>query len=131
MGQGAAGSLYQTIDFTNISGKTCTLYGYPGVALATGSPVTQVGAAATRSTTTAPTLVTLVAGQSANTTLRITDAGNYPTSTCDPVATTYLQIYPPNQTTPTYLAYNSTGCKKTSVNLLTIGVMQPGAGNAS
>jgi hypothetical protein len=129
--QGAAGSVYQTIDFTNISGKTCTLYGYPGVALAAGSPVTQVGAAATRSNTTAPVLVTLAAGQSANALLRITQALNYPTAKCDPVSTTYLQIYPPNQTTPIYLAYKSTGCKLTSVNLLTIGVAQLGTGNAS
>jgi hypothetical protein len=130
-GQGAAGSVYQTIDFTNVSGKTCTLYGYPGVALAAGSPVTQVGAAATRSNTAAPTLVTLAAGQTANALLRIAQALNYPTAKCDPVTTTYLQIYPPNQTAPIYLAYKSTGCKETSVKLLTIGVVQLGAGNAS
>ena len=41
--QGAAGSVYQVIDFTNISNTTCTLYGYPGVSLAAGTPVTQVG----------------------------------------------------------------------------------------
>jgi len=131
MGQGAAGSVYQTIDLTNVSGKTCTLYGYPGIALAVGSPVTQVGAAATRSNSVPPKLVTLVAGQSANALLRITQALNYPTSRCSPVNTTYLQIYPPNQTTPIYLAYKSTGCKVTAVKLLTIGVMQLGAGNAS
>jgi hypothetical protein len=130
-GQGAAGSVYQTIDFTNISAKTCTLYGYPGVALAVGSPITQVGAAATRSNTAAPTLVTLAAGQTANALLRIAQALNYPTAKCDPVTTTYLQIYPPNQTAPIYLAYKSTGCKETSVKLLTIGVVQLGAGNAS
>jgi len=130
-GQGAAGSVYQAIVFTNVSGKTCTLYGYPGVALAAGSPITQVGAAATRSDTAAPTLVTLAAGQSASALLRITQALNYPTAKCDPVTTTYLQIYPPNQTAPIYLAYKSTGCKETSVKLLTIGVVQLGAGDAS
>lgn len=129
--EGAAGSVYQTIDFTNISGKACTLYGYPGVALAAGSPVTQVGAAATRSNTAAPKLVTLAAGQRANALLRITQALNYPTAKCGPATTTYLQIYPPNQTTPIYLAYKSTGCKEMSVKLLTIGVVQPGSGNAS
>jgi hypothetical protein len=131
MGQGAAGSVYQTIDFTNISGKACTLYGYPGVALAAGSPITQVGAAATRSNTAAPTLVTLAAGQTGNALLRIAQALNYPTAKCDPVTTTYLQIYPPNQTAPIYLAYKSMGCKETSVKLLTIGVVQLGTGNGS
>ncbi|HEX8006138.1 MAG TPA: DUF4232 domain-containing protein, partial [Trebonia sp.] len=79
----------------------------------------------------APTLVTLAAGQSANALLRITQALNYPTSKCSPVTTTYLQIYPPNQTTKIDLAYKSTGCKQISVKLLTIGVVQPGIGSAS
>jgi hypothetical protein len=126
--QGAAGSIYQVIDFTNISGASCTLYGYPGVALAGGSPVTQIGAAASRSTVATPKTVTLAAGGTASALLRITDAGNYPATRCNPVASGYLQIYPPDQTTPIYLAYKSTGCSSTSVNLLSIGVVQAGNG---
>jgi len=128
--QGAAGSVYQVIDFTNIGTAECTLYGYPGVSLAAGTPVTQVGAAASRSTTAPATLVTLAPGQTANALLRIVQAENYPTSMCSPKATTYLQIYPPNQTTPIYLSYASTGCAMTSVKLLTIGVVQAGAGSS-
>ena len=125
--QGAAGSLYQVLDFTNISNVACTLFGYPGVSLAAGTPVTQVGAAATRSNAAAATLVTLQSGQTASTLLRITQALNYPPNKCKPTPTTYLQIYPPNQTTPVYVAYKSTGCASTSVPpLLTIGVMRPG-----
>jgi hypothetical protein len=129
--QGAAGSVYQVIDFTNIGTASCSLYGYPGVALAGGSPVTQIGAAASRSTQTAASLVTLAVGATGNTLLRITQAENYPQSTCSPVASTYLQIYPPNQTTPIYLAYKSTGCSSTKVNLLTVSVVQAGAGSGS
>jgi Protein of unknown function (DUF4232) len=125
--QGAAGSLYQNIDFTNIGTATCTLYGYPGVALVAGTPSTQVGAAASRSTAAGPTLVTLSPGQTANALLRVAQALNYPATTCSPTATTYLQIYPPNQTTPIYLDYKSTGCASNSVDLLTIGVVQAGA----
>ncbi len=128
LAEGAAGSAYQVIVFTNLSGEPCTLFGYPGVALAGGVPVTQIGAAASRSTATAATLVTLAAGGSANALLRITEAGNYPASQCDPVASTYLQIYPPNQTTPVYVAYKSTGCSSTTVNLLSVGVVQAGNG---
>jgi Protein of unknown function (DUF4232) len=126
--QGAAGSIYQVIDFKNISGAPCTLYGYPGVALASGQPVTQIGAAASRSTAAPATTVTLAAGGTANALLRITEAGNYPATRCNPVASDYLQIYPPNQTTPIYLAYKSTGCSSTAVNLLSIGVVQAGNG---
>jgi hypothetical protein len=129
--QGAAGSLYQIIDFTNVSGTACTLYGYPGVALAAGNPVQQVGAGASRSTVASATVVTLEAGQTANTLLRITQAGNYPAGTCKPKATAYLQIYPPNQTAPMYLQYASTGCASVQVSLLSIGVVQAGAGSAS
>lgn len=129
--QGAAGSVYQVIDFTNIGTASCSLYGYPGVALAGGTPVTQIGAAASRSTQTAASLVTLTPGTTGNALLRITVAQNYPASTCKPVASTYLQIYPPNQTTPIYLAYKSTGCSASSVNLLSVSVVQAGAGSSS
>ena len=126
--QGAAGSIYQVIDFTNISGAVCALFGYPGVALAGGTPVTQIGAAAARSTGSSAKLVTLAAGNTAYALLQITQAANYPASRCAPKASTYLQIYPPNQTTPIYLAYKSTGCSASAVNLLTVGVVQPGNG---
>jgi hypothetical protein len=129
--QGAAGSVYQVIDFTNIGNAACTLYGYPGVSLTTGKPVTQVGQAATRSPVAGPTLVTLKPGQTGNALLRITQALNYPTATCSPKATAYLQIFPPNQTTPIYLAYSATGCASTSVKLLTIGVVQAGSGSSN
>jgi hypothetical protein len=88
--------------------------------------VAQVGAAASRSSAATAALVTLQPGQTASTLLRITQALNYPKSKCSPTPTTYLQIYPPNQTTPVYVAYSSTGCASTSVNLLSIGVMVPG-----
>ena len=129
--QGAAGSVYQVIDFTNIGTAACSLYGYPGIALAGGSPVTQIGAAASRSPQAGPALVTLQPGAVANTLLRITQAQNYPTSKCSPMASTYLQIYPPNQTTPIYLGYKSTGCSATGVNLLTVSVVQSGAGSGN
>lgn len=128
LSQGTAGSIYQVIDFTNISNGPCTLYGYPGVSLARGAPVTQVGAAASRTPGTAATLVTLGPGQTANALLRIVEAGNYSAGACSPTTTTYLQIYPPNQTTPIYLGYPSTGCAKSAVNLLSIGVVTAGAG---
>jgi hypothetical protein len=128
LSQGTAGSIYQVIEFTNISNAPCTLYGYPGVSLASGTPATQVGAAASRSTATAPTLVTLGPGQTANALLRIVEAGNYSPGACSPTTTTYIQIYPPNQTTPIYLGYKSTGCASASVKLLSVSVVTAGTG---
>ncbi|MGW0207400.1 DUF4232 domain-containing protein [Streptomyces sp. NPDC003233] len=128
--QGTAGSVYQVIDFTNISQTTCTLYGYPGVSLAGGSPVRQIGPAATRNTTAPRALVTLAPGATGNALLRITDAGNYPTTQCHPTGAQYLQVYPPGQTTPSYVAYNSTACAGT-VGLLSVSAVQAGSGSTS
>lgn len=109
----AAGSLYQQIDFTNTSGRTCTLYGYPGVALTTSTtPGSQVGAAATRSAAKPKAVITLAAGATASATLQITQVLNYPTSSCGPVSSRYLQVYPPGQTAAVYLPYQGKGCTK-------------------
>jgi hypothetical protein len=128
--QGTAGSVYTVIDFTNIGNVTCTLYGYPGVSLAAGKPVTQVGQAATESKATARTLVTLKPGAVANALLQVVDAGNYPPATCGLTNATYLQIYPPNQTTPIYLAFKTQACTSKTVHILTISVAMPGSGSA-
>jgi Protein of unknown function (DUF4232) len=126
-GQGTAGSIYVNIDFTNISNTTCTVYGYPGVSLAGGTPVAQIGLAATRSTAASPQLVTLAPGAVGNALLQVVDAGNFPPANCSPTNATYLQIYPPNQTTPMYVAFSSQACAKPE-QILTIGVIQPGVG---
>ena len=128
--QGAAGSVYQVLDFTNISNVSCTLYGYPGVSLAGGQPVTQVGLAAGEDPTTPRKLVTLAPGQVANALLRIVDALNFPASKCGPVKTQWIQVYPPNQTTPIFLGYKTTACSK-PVRILSVSVVQPGSGGSA
>jgi hypothetical protein len=130
LSQGTAGSTYTVIDFTNISHVTCTLYGYPGVSLAGGKPVTQIGLAAVENPTPPRHLVTLRPGAVANALLRIVDAGNFPPATCGPKPASYLQIFPPNQTTPIYLGYHTMTCSK-RVRILTVNVVQPGSGGSS
>jgi hypothetical protein len=128
--QGYAGGVYQVIDFTNTSGSTCTLYGYPGVSLVSGPPYMQIGLAAKRSTSTPRTLVTLAPGATANALLQIVDALNYPTASCGPAKATALKIYPPDQTVPVYLPNTSNGCTK-PVQILYIGAVRPGSGSSS
>jgi hypothetical protein len=127
LGQGAAGSTFQVIDFTNLSNAACTLYGYPGVSLAGGKPVTQIGLAAAESHTRPRKLVALAPGTVASAVLRIVHAVNFPAAKCQLVTADYLQIYPPNQTTPAYLHYTSQTCAK-HVPVLTISVVQAGSG---
>jgi len=128
--QGYAGGVYEVIDFTNTSGSPCSLYGYPGVSLVSGPPYTQIGLAAKRTASTAPKLVTLAPGATANALLQIVDALNYPQASCGPTKATALKIYPPNQTVPVYLPSTSNGCAK-SVQIMYIGPVQPGAGSSS
>jgi Domain of unknown function (DUF4232) len=126
--QGTAGSVYTTITFTNISNVTCTLYGYPGVSLQTARPLHQIGKPARENPATPRKLVTLQPQTTANALLQIVDAGNYPPSTCGPATAHYLQVYPPNQTTPAYIKYKTQACSK-PVRLMTVDVVKPGSGS--
>jgi Protein of unknown function (DUF4232) len=125
--QGTAGSVMVVIVFKNLNNVPCTLYGFPGVALASGSPVTDVGQPSSESPTTARELVTLPPGGFANATLQVADAGNFPASACTQVPTDWLAVIPPNQTIPLYIPYNSTGCQG-SAQLLTVTAVRPGNG---
>jgi hypothetical protein len=127
LAQGAAGSTFQVIDFTNISSAACTLYGYPGVSLAGGIPVAQIGLAAAESHATARKLVTLAPGAVANAVLQIAHAVNFPAAKCGLVSADRLQVYPPNQTTPAHLHYATQTCAK-PVRILTVSVVQAGSG---
>lgn len=125
-GEGAAGSVYDTIVFTNTGGSRCTLYGYPGVSLAnSGGPI---GAPATRDRSQSPSVVTLAPGAKASAVLRVVNAQNYPSSTCKPDSSSFLLIYPPNQTQAIDVPYKSMGCQNSSVKVLTIRPVAPGAG---
>lgn len=128
-GQGTAGSVFTTIVFTNISNVTCTLYGYPGVSLQTAKPVHQIGKPAKENPATPRKLVTLQPQTTANALLQIVDAGNYPAGTCGPVTAHYLQVYPPNQTTPAYIKFKTQACSK-PVRLMTVDVVKPGSGSS-
>lgn len=88
--EGAAGSLYQPIRFTNTSLGSCALRGYPGVSVL-DSQHRQTGPAATRSGRSYATVV-LAPGHSASAVLRTT---NGPVGgPCEPTGR-YLRIYPP------------------------------------
>lgn len=125
--QGYAGGVYEVIDFTNTSGRPCTLYGYPGVSLVSGPPYTQIGLAAKRGTTAPVKLITLAPGATANALLQIVDALNFPPATCAPTKATALKVYPPNQTAPVYLPTTSNGCAN-AVQIMNVSAVQAGSG---
>lgn len=125
---GAAGSTYLPIEFTNTGTANCTLFGYPGVSLAGGSPPAQIGAAASRNPVAAMALVRLAPGAVASATLQVTVAGNYPEATCHPTKASTLVIYPPNQKASVSVPFSTTGCSATGITILHVSVVRAGAG---
>lgn len=93
-GSGAAGSVYYKLEFTNLSGAACSISGYPGVS-ATNLRGGKLGRAAVRETGQPPGLVTLAAGTTATATLRIVDAGDFPSASCHAVTAAGLRVFPP------------------------------------
>jgi Protein of unknown function (DUF4232) len=125
--QGTAGAVMVVIVFKNLNNVPCTLYGYPGVALAAGTPVTDVGQPSSENPSTPRQLVTLAPGGYANATLQVADAGNFPASDCTQVPTTWLEVIPPGQTVPLNIMYSSTACQG-SAKLLSVTTVAPGNG---
>lgn len=127
----AAGSIYYPLDLTNISGSTCTVFGYPGVSFVTGPSGTLIGRAATRNPVKPATTVTLAPGQVAHATLQVAQAGNYDPAQCKPVTAHWLRIFPPDQTAPLYVSFTTKACSARlphSVgSQLAVSVFQPGA----
>lgn len=111
------------LQLKNTSAQTCILDGYPGVSLVSNSNGTQLGAAATRD----PALpsagpITLSPGSTAVAQLRYTQAANY--QNCTQTPADGFRVYPPSATDALYIAHPLTGCKETSIVLLTIGAFK-------
>jgi hypothetical protein len=87
-----AGSTYYELQISNISGRTCTLYGYPGVSAARGT--TQLGSPANRNPEHPSRLLTLAPGSTVHAILRITDVGALPG--CKIASADVLRVYAPN-----------------------------------
>jgi len=98
LGNGAAGTIYYELEFTNLSGATCTLFGYPGVS-ATDLSGNQLGSAAFRLSGTTQT-VTLANGATASALLGIVEGGIFPPAQCGPVTAAGLRVYPPARPSP-------------------------------
>ena len=94
---GAAGTIESALEFTNISGKPCTLIGYPGVT-ATSATGKQLGDGAGWNPLYPARLVTIAAGGTAHADLFWSDS-EVLTSGCKPTQASLLKVYPPNSAT--------------------------------
>jgi Protein of unknown function (DUF4232) len=129
---GAAGSTYYPLDFTNTSSAPCEMYGYPGVSFVTAGSGAgqQIGAAASRSPAFPKVNVRLAPGATAHAWLRVVVAANYPASSCHPVTAHWLRIFPPGETAAGYLGHTFDACSSASTPVLTILPVRAGQGLA-
>lgn len=126
--QTTGGITYQVIDFTNRGDKLCSLGGLPGVSLAGGTPLAQVGLAAPVSGFSTLHAFSLNPGQEGNSLLQIRNASNYPKAACDPVHTRYLVIAVPLDIGFVKLRFDATACAK-PIQILSISPLERGSGS--
>ncbi|THA44960.1 DUF4232 domain-containing protein [Streptomyces sp. A1136] len=102
---GAAGSLYYPISFTNTSTHTCTLRGYPGVSVVDVRHH-QIGTSAIRTGEPVDT-VTVSPGDTVTAVFRTNSPGVVPS--CRPMST-YVNVYPPNSFQAVQIPYHLRLC---------------------
>jgi hypothetical protein len=136
-GNGAAGSTYYDLEFTNLSTHACSISGYPGVSALNFSGQ-QLGNAAGHDAEHPATLITLssgaahegldgfATGNTATVVLQITDTGNYPPSTCASVAAAGLRVYPPDQTASKIVPFPFGACSRRGPLFLHVEAVQRG-----
>jgi hypothetical protein len=110
-GSGAAGSVFYNLKFTNLSGRRCTLNGYPFIT-AVNLRGHQLGRRAAFDHSRVPHVVTLGPGRTATAVLQIVDVGNFPASACRPVTAAGLRVFPPNQTRSKMVPFPFGACSR-------------------
>lgn len=130
-GNGSAGGTYYNLEFSNVSGHTCTLHGYPGVS-AVNLAGRRLGSAASRNNAHKPVVITLasattknMAGTLATAVLKITDAGVYP-PTCGQVIAAGVRVYPPGQTASKLISFPFAACSHNGPVILHVEAVQKG-----
>jgi hypothetical protein len=124
-GQGAAGTAYYPLEFTNLSTHACTLEGYPGVS-ALASNGSQLGDAASRFTYGKETTVKLGADQSAFALLGYRDAAVGSCASKDVRDAYNLRVYAPGSTSAINVPWDWPTCTKgINADFLVVSVVTP------
>jgi hypothetical protein len=130
-GNGAAGTIYYPLEFTNLSGRTCAMRGFPGVS-AVGRNGRQLGSPAgwesgggfgtVRTVDVAP-------GATVHAILAYHDAEVSTAPGCHPVNTTFeLRVFPPNERAATYAFFDLEACSHAGPIYLNVGPIESGVG---
>jgi hypothetical protein len=122
---GAAGTWYYPLEFTNTSGRTCRTWGWAGVS-ATNANGKQLGNAATRTRLYPAEWVNIPAGGTAHALLGYS-AAEVGTSGCKPQNASVLKVYPPNSRTARHAFFDLPVCTVGGRHTyLQLSVIRPG-----
>ena len=113
---GAAGSLYTSFSFTNTTGTPCSMKGFSGVSLLDDAGAI-VGEPATRDGSAGPS-VRLGTGQRAEFILRVGTASR--TGCNVPRPSSQIEVYPPGQTVPLRIPFNTGSCSLSVQSVLAV-----------
>jgi hypothetical protein len=119
-GGGTAGSFFYRIEFTNLSGSSCTVSGYPKVS-AVDLRGKRIGAPATIAPAKEAPTVKLAPDETATATLQIVDNLNYPTGRCKPTTAAGLRITVPGGSGSKVAPLAFGACAKSGSQILAVG----------
>jgi Domain of unknown function (DUF4232) len=124
---GAAGTVYYPLEFTNISNHTCTLLGHPGVS-AVNSTGHQLGSPATWIKGTAHT-VQLAPGATGHAVLSYSNAITSNCPHANQVPAFQLRVIPPDQAKSVHAFWPLVACTASGqTKFMTVQVIVPGIG---
>lgn len=125
---GAAGSVYYPLQFTNLSRHACAMRGFAGVS-AVDRNLHQLGSPAGRAHVVPVRTVVLAPGRTAHAVLRYGDVTVSTAPGCHPTFRTFeLRVYPPGQYHATYAAFDFEVCSHAGPVYMDIGPLQAGVG---
>jgi hypothetical protein len=128
-GNGAAGTIYYPLEFTNLSHHTCYLFGYPGVS-ALDRNGHQLGSPADWGSLAGAHVVNLAPGATAHTLLGYHDVVVSTEPGCHEVnSAVELRVYPPDQRSATDAAFSFPVCShRGPIYMSIIEPIKPGVG---
>ena len=125
-------AVYAWINFTNISGTTCWLEGFPTVTLNNGNRNAPIGAAAVPDTNDPAANVQVILAPDATAHVRVTigDPGNWLPQVCLPeVKTTYIAVRTPGSAVPNEMTYSAVTCSQATLATMIMEPFEYGAAN--
>lgn len=126
--EGAAGTIFTPLGFTNLSRHTCTLRGYPGVSAISASG-RQLGSPAIWKSSVNPTTVRLASGATAYPLLGYIDAVTDNCPAAQQTTAFELRIYPPDQYGADHTFWSVPTCTAKGMTVfLRVRVIAPGIG---